>query len=266
MSSKLFKVFSIAALLLAVAWLLPGPAPAVAQAGNAIETEHESEPPRTISVSGTGQASAQPDVAVVTLGVSTEAEEAGEALAENSKQMTAVIAALKAGGVLSKDIRTQTIRLSPRYEQPPRTAGGTQRPAELVGFAANNVVEMRVRDLSTLGVLLDAAVKAGGNQIQGIRFEIEDPSKLLVQARDAAWADAQAKAMQLADLAKAELGVALTIQEFSRTPRPYEGARAITFDMPASAVPIEAGEQSIQIEVQVTWQMVEPAKDSNTTR
>ena len=123
------------------------------------------------------------------------------------------------------------------------------------------MVEARARELDGLGELLDAAVKAGGNQIQGIRFEISDNSDLLVQARDAAWEDALAKATQLADLAGAELGPALTIQEFSRTPRLYEGARAVTFDAQAAAVPIEAGEQSVQIEVQVTWQMVEPAAD-----
>ena len=260
MKTRWIKAFSVAALLLAAAWLLPGPAPAVAQT-QVTTTEEEPAMDRTISVSGTGQASAQPDVAVISIGVTTEAKEAGEALTENSVQMTGVISALKSGGVLAKDIRTQTIRLSPRYEQPPRTAGGAQKPAELVGFTASNVVEARVRDLDGLGDLLDAAVKAGGNQIQGIRFEIEDQSALLVQARDAAWQDAQAKAEQLAKLAGAELGAALTIQEFSHTPRLYEAARAVAFDMAAAPVPIEAGEQSIQIEVQVTWQMLEPAAD-----
>lgn len=260
-TTRLIKAFSVAALLLVAAWLLPGLAPATAQTQGPVTAEEAPAIQRTISVSGTGQASAQPDVAVVTIGVTTEAQEAGEALTENSVQMTAVIAALKEGGVQAKDIRTQTIRLSPRYEQPPRTAGGAQKPAELVGFMASNVVEARVRELGGLGDLLDAAVQAGGNQIQGIRFEIEDTSELLVQARDAAWLDAQDKAQQLADLADAELGAALTIQEFSRTPRPYEGARVMAMDMAAASVPIEAGEQSVQIEVQVTWQMVEPAAD-----
>ena len=261
MNTRLIKAFSVAALLLVAAWLLPGPAPAVAQTEVTTTEQEEPAMERTISVSGTGQASAQPDVAVITIGVTTEADEASEALTENSVQMAAVIDALKKGGILAKDIRTQTIRLSPRYEQPPRTAGGAQKPAQLVGFTANNVVEARVRELDGLGALLDAAVKAGGNQIQGIRFEISDNSELLVQARDAAWEDALAKATQLADLAGAELGPALTIQEFSRTPRLYEGTRAVAFDAQAAAVPIEAGEQSIEIEVQVTWQMVEPAAD-----
>jgi uncharacterized protein YggE len=262
MKMKIRNTLTIVTLLLVAAWLLPGPAPAAAQ--TAVTTEGEPMTQRTISVSGTGSASTQPDMAVVTVGVTSEATEASDALTQNSTQMAAVIDALKKGGVLAKDIRTQTIRLSPRYEQPPRTAGGAQKPAELVGFKANNVVEARVRELADLGELLDAAVQAGGNQIQGIRFEIEDPSVLLVQARDAAWEDALAKAEQLVDLAGAELGPALTIQEFSSTPRPYEGARAVAFDAQAAAVPIEAGEQNVQIQVQVTWQMLEPAETSAT--
>ena len=264
MNGKWMMALGVAALLLVAAWMLPGPAPAVAQAEDTMQTDQGTEFRRTISVSGTGQASTQPDVAVISLGVTTEAKEAGDALTQNSVQMTAVIDALKKGGVLAKDIRTQTIALSPRYEQPPQTVGGVQKPPELVGFTANNVVEARVRELDGLGELLDAAVQAGGNQIQGIRFEIEDPSVLLVQARDAAWEDALAKAEQLADLAGAELGPALTIQEFSRTPRPYEGVRAVTFDMAAAAVPVEPGEQSVEIEVQVTWQMLEPTANRET--
>jgi hypothetical protein len=212
---------------------------------------------RTLNVSGTGEATAQPDTAVVTLGVTTEAKEAGDALEENSTRMSAVIDALKAAGIASEDIQTQTIRLSPRYERPaPRQ--GTTPPAELVGFTATNIVEVRVREISSLGETLDAAVKAGGNQIQGIRFEISDRSELYDQAREAAWEDARNKAEQLAGLAGAELGPVVTISESSYTPVPYV-ERAMAFAADAS-VPVEPGTQSVQISVQVTWSLQEPAE------
>ena len=101
MKTRLIKAFSVAALLLAAAWLLPGPAPAVAQTEVTTTEQEEPAMERTISVSGTGQASAQPDVAVITIGVTTEADEASEALTENSVQMAAVIDALKKGGILA---------------------------------------------------------------------------------------------------------------------------------------------------------------------
>ncbi len=256
MNGKWLKMGWMVALLLAAAWLLPGPTPvgALAPAG-AQEPDTDSEPRRTISVSGMGQAGAQPDLAVVTLGVRTEAEEAGEALTQNSVQMQAVIDALKAAGVAARDIQTQVLRLSPQFERPAPRAGQVQGPPELVGFVATNVVEVRVRDLDGLGELLDAAVQAGGNQIQGIRFEIEDMSALAALARDAAWEDALAKAEQLTALAGYELGPALTIQESSRIPRPYV-ERAMDVSV-AAAVPIELGTQTVEVDLQVTWLLEE---------
>jgi uncharacterized protein YggE len=246
MNGKWFRMGSMVALLLAVAWLLPGPMAAGAQAPGT-----DSEPMRTISVSGMGQAGAQPDLAVVTLGVRTEAKEAGEALTQNSVQMQAVIDALKAAGVAARDIQTEVLRLSPQFERPAPRAGQVQGPPEVVGFVATNVVEVRVRDLDGLGELLDAAVQAGGNQIEGIRFEIEDTSGLAMLARVAAWEDALAKAEQLAALAGSELGPALTIQESSRIPRPYV-ERAMDVSA-AAAVPIEPGTQTVEVDLQVTW-------------
>ena len=120
---------------------------------------------------------------------------------------------------------------------------------------ATNVVEVRVRDLDGLGELLDAAVQAGGNQIQGIRFEIEDMSALAALAREAAWEDALAKAEQLTALSGSELGPALTIQESSRIPRPYV-ERAMDVSV-AAAVPVELGTQTVEVDLQVTWLLEE---------
>ena len=211
---------------------------------------------RTLNVSGTGQVSAQPDTAIVTLGVQTEAEQASAALSENSQQMQAVIDALKKAGVAAEDIRTQVINLQPRYEQPP-APGPSSLPGtpKLVGYVATNSVEVTVRKLDTLGALLDTAVQAGSNQIQNIRFEVSNPASLLDQARASAWQDAQHKAEQLASLAGAKLGVVLTISETSQTPRPVvlEAVRAAA----PAAVPVEPGTQTIQANVQVTWSLVE---------
>jgi uncharacterized protein YggE len=211
---------------------------------------------RTLNVSGTGQVSARPDTAIVTLGVQTEAEQASAALSENNQQMQAVIDALKQAGVAAEDIQTQVINLQPRYEQPP-APGPSALPGtpKLVGYVATNTVEATVRELDMLGKLLDAAVQAGSNQIQGIRFEVSNPATLLDQARAAAWQDAQHKAEQLADLAGGKLGVVLTINETSQTPRPVVMG-AIQAAAPA-AVPVEPGTQTIEINVQVTWSLVE---------
>ena len=261
MKTRLIQTVYLVAVLLAAAWLLPASGPTWAHAQeeekDVTSEDCDCDYKRTLNVSGTGEALAQPDTAVVTLGVITEAKEAGDALKQNSTQMAAVIEALIDAGIESKDIQTQTIRLSPRYERPAPRQGVTP-PAELVGFSATNMVEVRVRRISGLGEALDAVVEAGGNQIQGISFEIADRSELYDQAREAAWADALNKAEQLAGLAGAELGAVVTINESSHTPVLYaERSMAFAADQ---GVPVEPGTQSVQISVQVTWALQEPTE------
>jgi uncharacterized protein YggE len=256
MKGKLWRILTVVAVLLAASWLLAAPAPSLVQA----QDVDDAEPMRTVSVSGTGQASAMPDLAVVSLGVQTQDEEASTALSQNNEQMQAVIDALEEAGVESEDIQTQVIRLSPRYEQPRPQAGAQQGPPELVGFVATNIVEVTVRDISGLGDLLDAAIQAGGNQIQGIRFQVADPAELVDQAREAAWEDAMNKADQLAALSGSELGVAWTINESSRVPRPV--TESVLGAGAAAAVPIEPGTQLIEVDLQVTWLLTAPKAET----
>jgi uncharacterized protein YggE len=200
---------------------------------------------RTIQLSGAGRVDAAPDVAVLRLGVQTEAEQASGALTQNSQQMQAVIDALKEGGVETQDIQTQFISLQPRYQEP-RTANEARK---LIGYTANNSIEVRVRALEDVGGLLDAAVQAGANQIQDIRFEVSEPAQLLEQARERAWEDAQAKAEQFADLAGVTLGDVLSINESSQGPGPVV-REAVTA---AQAVPIQPGSEAVTVNIEVTW-------------
>ena len=233
----------LVACMLAAGLLAPAISPGLALQEEAVGDS----PRRTVNVSGSGQVSAQPDIAVVTLGVQTEAEEAASALTENSQQMQALVDVLKDEDVAAEDIQTQVVRLRPRYEEEPRAEG--QR--ELIGYTATNVVEVRIRDLDAAGGVLDAAVQAGGNRIEGIRFEVSEPAAYLDQAREVAWNDAQHRAEQLASLAGVELGGIMTINESGRGPQPVvERPMAVEA---AAAVPIEPGSQSIQVDLQVTW-------------
>jgi uncharacterized protein YggE len=250
---------AIAGVLVVVAglviWQATGPRlaaqiPAPGTTTTTTTTTTSDEPQRTISVSGTGMVSAAPDQALVSLGVQTDAEEASTALSENSSQMQALIDALEAAGIAAEDIQTQVLQLYPRYQETPvGTSGATT--STLVGYTATNIVQVTVRDLDSLGSTLDAAVKAGGNQIQGISFKVSDPSSLVDQAREAAWNDAMHRAEQLAGLAGAQLGDVLTINESSSVPSPIiEAARTA---LQAAAVPIQPGTQTITVDVQVTW-------------
>ncbi len=183
MKRRLFLI-----LMITVLSLLAGCNSATAQDEN-----QEGAIKRKLTLSGRGEASARPDVALVSLGVQTQADEANAALEQNNRRMQALIDALKNAGVADEDIQTQALRLQPRYQETER--GG---PGEIVGYKASNTVQVRIQDLDALGQMIDTAVSVGGNRITGIRFEISDPAGLLEQAREAAWNDAESKATQLA--------------------------------------------------------------------
>lgn len=205
---------------------------------------------RTIRVDGSGVVAAEPDEVVLRLGVETIAETAREALSQNSERMQTVIEALKEEGVPAEGIQTSTVSLSPQYDEAPSREPDAPRDRELVGYRARNTVEVRSKDLEAVGELLDLAVDAGANRVQGIRFEVSNATELLSQARDAAWEDAKQKAEQLASLADSELGEARSIRESTRVPRPVELEAAAERE---AAVPIEPGTERIRVDLEVTW-------------
>jgi len=200
-------------------------------------------------VSGTGQASAAPDIAVVTLGVETQAADASTAVSENNTAMEAVLQALENGGIAQKDIQSQVVRLTPQYQQPSASTGSSQGLPELAGFIATDIVQVTVRQIDSLANLVDSAVQAGANEIQGISFEISNPADLFDQARQAAWEDAMNKAQQLAELSNSGLGMVMTINETSRSPV----VESVLGMGGAAAVPVEPGTETIEVDLQVTW-------------
>lgn len=214
-----------------------------------VQAQTPTTQPRTVSVIGIGQVNSQPDNAVIVLGVQTQAETASQALTRNSAQMQVLIRSLRQGGVQSADVQTQTIQLQPQYQQPASSSG--DQTGQLIGYIATNTVEVRVRDLDKLGSLLDAAVQAGGNTIQNIRFEVSDPAKQLDQAREAAMKDAKDKAEKLAALANAKLGPVYTISEYSQTPLPFFSPSVAAAEQ--AAVPVQPGTQTVEVEVNVSW-------------
>ncbi len=202
----------------------------------------------TIEVSGQGQVQAEPDQAVVRLGVQTEADTAEAALEENNERMTAVISATIEAGIEESDITTEGFRLQPVYET---SNDGQSR--ELVGYQANNMVRVMVTDLPMLGALLDTAVTAGSNNIQGIEFQISSREELEAEAREIAISNAEEKAEQLTQLAGAELGPVHTILELGGGgPVPLGVTDQVALE---TSVPIQAGTQTITANVYVVWEI-----------
>lgn len=212
-----------------------------------------------ISITGTGEIAAAPDMAFVTSGVTTQGNTAAEALAANTAAMTELIATLKEAGIEPRDIQTSGFSVNPNYVySDARDANGYQLPPKIAGYQVSNSVTVRVRKLSSLGAVLDKAVTVGANTINGVSFSVADPSKLLDEARKQAFSDAKSKAALYATAAGAELGKIEMISETQSYGQPQpQMMRAVAMDKAGSPVPVEGGELSFSINVQVTWDIAD---------
>jgi len=205
---------------------------------------------RTISLTGTGTVTAPADTAQISTGVITEADTARQALDKNTAAMAKVVTELKAQGIEPKDIQTTNFSVRPRFQ---RSKDG--KPPKIIGYRVTNSVTIIVRDLKQLGAILDKVVTQGSNQIGGITFSVDDPTKLEDEARKRAMRDGIRKAKLYAVAAGADLGKVVTIQEgfIAGPPRPM-AARAV-LEAKAADVPIEPGEQTLRAQVNVTWEL-----------
>jgi uncharacterized protein YggE len=155
----------------------------------------------------------EPDIARVSVGVETSGESISEAVAENDTRMEAVLDALLAAGVEEKDIQTANYSISlDRYPEPmPRVEPATGEPA--AQYRVSNMANVIVRDLETVGAVLDAVVEAGANNIWGISFALEDPTAAQAEARADAIDNAAARAEALAELSGLTLGPVMSVSE-----------------------------------------------------
>lgn len=210
-----------------------------------------------ISISGTGEVAAAPDMAFVTSGVTSQGATAAEALAANTAAMNELIATLKAAGIEARDIQTSGFSVNPNYVySDARDANGYQLPPKISGYQVYNTVNVRVRDLTTLGAVLDKAVTVGANTINGVTFSVADPAPLYDEARKLAFADARKKAELYADVADEKLGDIESISESQGYNQPQpQMMRAVADSAAAAPVPIESGELTFSIDVQVAWEL-----------
>jgi uncharacterized protein YggE len=128
------------------------------------------QPPSLITVTGDATVTAAPDLATVTLGVTTTDPLAAAAMKSNSAALATVMVRLQAAGIADRDLQTSNLQLNPNWINPEN--GGI---ATISGYTASNMLSVRVRDLAILGAVLDAAITDGANTLNGISFGQADP-------------------------------------------------------------------------------------------
>lgn len=220
--------------------------------GKKMEVLAPQQNPATISVYADAKISASPDIAMLNFGIATGRQPSAKAaIALVSKNMTAIIAAVKKAGVEEKDIATQSFWLNPVYDY----TNGTQIPR---GFEANQSLSVKVRDLDIVGDVLTVATSAGANQAGGITFTIDNPDALNAEARELAIKKAQAKARVLADTLGMSLGRLTGYNEGINYggPVPMYAKGMGGGGMEADArMEIPAGEQDITSNVTLTYEL-----------
>jgi uncharacterized protein YggE len=206
-------------------------------------------------VTGIGRVEVRPDVLVVNLGVSTEADSATAALDAVSRKARAMLQAMTGEGVEERDIRTTSLQVRPQHDD----------QGQVVGFSATEMFRVRIKDLTTAGAVVAAGIQAAGDdaRVQGMSLDVADPEGAAQDARRRAVEDAMTRAQELAETAGIELGPPVSIQEaqqeeFQAFALPVEARYSFAAAEAAALAPrIETGTQPVTVRVEVRFEISE---------
>lgn len=198
-----------------------------------------------VTVTGYGKAAAPPDVLRAHFTVHGDAADVSSAIGLAADRESAVATALREFGIPDRDLQTAGMAVHPRHNQ----------SGVVIGYRATHTLTVSCRDVSQGGALLSSATRAGGNDISvdHVGLDIDDPAALQAQAREAAFADARARAEQFAALAGHALGPVNSVFEGQPGQQPFPRAAGMAMAEMASAPRVEAGENTVHAQVTVTW-------------
>ena len=208
-------------------------------------------PEAKIQVSATGTTNMNPDMATVSAGVVTQGKTAREAMFGNATKMTRVFEELEAAGIEKKHITTSQLSLKPKYNYQNRQA------PKIDGYEARNTVSAKTYNLDDVGAMLDALVKAGVNNINGVQFSIKDSKAARDKAREDAIREAREKAESMASAAGVKLGKLKSLSESGGNFRPQPVAYALEARSAGASTPVAAGEQAISVTVNMSYDIIE---------
>jgi uncharacterized protein len=209
------------------------------------------EQPRTIVVSGNGEVSARPDMANLSFAIETHARSASEAASRNAALAQKITDALKAKLGDKGKVSTGGYSLSPDYEQ----HQGRSDTATIVGYSAQNSIEVETPAMSLLGELIDTTIGAGANRVNSLNFTLKNDSKPREDALANASRDAQQQAQALAASLNVKLGRIITAST-EGAPRPVPLVRTYAqVAMTSFKTPVEAGDITVSATVYLTYEI-----------
>ena len=250
-SVRSILVAALVALALVVAFMLGGGGGGGTPAQAAEEQPGPAGTPRQLTMTGVGEATAVPDQLSFDLGVTLSRPDLDDALDAASTTMARVLGVLEDAGVAREDVQTTGLSMNPVYDYHPYD------PPTLTGYRVSQRATVLVRELRRGGAAVSAAVESGGNDVRvsDLRLLVGDESAVMERARDAAVAEATAKAEQYAAASGQQLGDVLTLKEVRAKPVPtpaYSETAALAA-LDRGALPIRAGKEKGAVTVQVVW-------------
>ncbi len=215
--------------------------------------------PTTLSVSAQGQIEIDPDRAVVRVGVVKEAKDARTAMSQINERLDKARKLIKALNIRGTQLTTSNISIYPIYDnsretRPRRQIGETT----IIGYRASNTLSVRIDDITRTGEVIDEAVKAGVNQMQGVSFTSRDPFEAQTRALAHATLRAKMKANIMAGAMGAKIKRVVAASE-SGTRFPQTIQRALggmeSLSLAPAPTPVEPGSLTITASVSITYEL-----------
>jgi hypothetical protein len=205
-----------------------------------------------ITVTGEGKVYVKPDIALVSLGVTTTGSTTADVMERNTQKMNAVVQAVKDSGVEEKDIQTTNYSLSPLYNYT-EAAGRVFQ-----GYTLEQNLQVKIRDFEKVGDILQQAVSKGANLTSNLQFTIENPEEFRQEARTKAIEQAKANAQNLVKDSGITLGKLVNVYENYAYPM-YNSTKAIGMGgatMDSAPVPtIQPGQTEIDVTINLTYRV-----------
>lgn len=209
------------------------------------------ETKRTLDVTGQATVVVKYDTATLSFGVSEIHPTAVEAYQAMGNQMNAVVKALKAQGIKEEQLKTGTLSLQPEYEWL------KEEGQKLKGFRATNTLAVETRQLDQVAALMQTAVEAGANQVNGVSFSVKNNESLVEDALDLAVDNAKEKAERVAKRLGTAVAGVYSVQVHDRNSGPirYESANKMMAMDGASSAPVFQGDGELSVSISVTFEL-----------
>lgn len=191
-----------------------------------------------MTLTGNGEVTTVPDVAILRLGVQTTGEQLTDIQNENARISQAILNALEQLNIT--DIKTYQYTIDKRYEY----VDGKQIDK---GYTVRNIFEIKTNNLDQVGNVIDTAVQYGANVVDFIEFEVSNINSYYFKALDLAIENATQKADMVAmSLGLTTTPVPIRINESSTVPMPYLN---LVSRESAVSTPIEPGSKQVNASV-----------------